>query len=123
RGATELIAPEGRDTRVRRPNLAIEEIACIESAVAQELVRRAVEGIGAGLRHDADLSTGAVAELGGVHIGHDVEFPDRLNPEQLSADAPRSRADGVTSAGVFHSVPQENVLAGTPAGHREIVSR
>src|SRR5207247_5396430 len=123
RRATELISPEGRDARVIRPGLAVKEASCIEGTVAQKLVCRAVEGIGAGLRHDADLSTRPVAELGRVHVGNDVEFTHCLNTQQLSAHAAGSRADGVGSAVVLHSVPQENVFAGTPAGNREIVAR
>ena len=123
RRATELVSSERRDARICRPNLAVKEVPRIEGAVAQELVPGAVECIRAGLRHDSDLPTGPVAELGRVHIGNDVEFPHRFNAQQLSAHASGSRADRVASAGILHAVPQENVFAGTPAGNREVVSR
>src|SRR5439155_1463148 len=70
--STKLISPERGDARVRRPNLTVKEVPGIEGAVAQKLVPRAVEGIGAGLRHDADLSPGTVAELRRVHVRNDV---------------------------------------------------
>src|SRR5437667_4987948 len=79
RGTTELISPERRDARVIRPGLAVKEVPRIQGAVAQKFVCRTVEVIGTGLRHDGDVSTGPVAELSGVHVGHDVEFPHGLN--------------------------------------------
>src|SRR5207244_12735422 len=121
--STKLIPPERGNARVRRPGLTIKEVPGIEGAVAQKLVRRAVEGIGARLRHDADLSAGTVAELRPVHVRNDIEFPHCLDPEQLSTDAARSRADGVGHAGVFHSILQKDVFSGPAPGLRTVGTR
>ncbi len=121
--AAELISPEGRDARVTGRKLTVEEVPRIQRAVAQKLVQRAMQGIGAGLRHDGNLPAAPVAVLGGVQVGDDIEFLHRLNPKQLSAHAARRRADGVGSARKFHSIPQENILAGAPAADRKIVPR
>src|SRR5262249_45111105 len=88
-GGAELMSSERGNTRVRRPNLTVKEVPCIKGAVPQKFVRRTVEGIGAGFRQHGDLPSGGVAELRRVHVGDDVEFPHRLNPQHLSADASR----------------------------------
>src|SRR5262249_5872303 len=81
RRAAELISSERRDAGIGRLNLPIKEVPRIQGAVAQKLVCGAVEVIGTGLRRDADLPAGAVAELGCINIGDDVEFPHRLDAE------------------------------------------
>ena len=68
--AAELILVDHRDRRR-------EEVARIESVVAQKLPRGAVDLIGAGLRRHQHLRAGIVPVLGGEVVREDADFVDR----------------------------------------------
>jgi len=71
-GSAENVAFEMRDVAV------IEEVASVESAVAQEFVGRAVKLVGAVRSDDIDLSAGTLAIFGTVGVFHNGEFADRV---------------------------------------------
>ena len=80
-----------------------------------------MQGISAGLRDYADLRTGAFAVFGGIGVGEDIEFADRVDAQQFSADAAGGDAE-LAGAGVFDAVEEDDVIGGAASGHRERVA-
>src|SRR5580698_1217053 len=84
-----------------RNRIAVEEIAGVEVAVAQELVSRSVELICPAARDDQNLSTRPFSVFRFVGIAEQVKFLNRVDTQQLLAGA--SRLHVVFSrAGEFH---------------------
>jgi hypothetical protein len=54
----------------------LEEAGGVEVGVADELVERGVEFVGAALRGDVDGGAGGAAVLGALVVGHDLELGD-----------------------------------------------
>src|SRR5262245_24787316 len=79
---TELISPEGRDSRVCRLPLDVKEIPRIQGTVAQELKCGPMHLIRARLRDHAHLRAASLAIFGGVGIAEHVEFTDRVDAQQ-----------------------------------------
>ena len=120
--AAKLVPLEGWDPLSSQSlTWGIEKVPGVQRAIAQKLEERTVQSIGAGLRDHADLRACPLAVFGRVGIGHHIEFPDGVNTQQLSADAPRRNAD-VAAAGVFNPIHQEEVVERPPASHSEIGS-
>src|SRR5208337_504288 len=71
-GSSKLIASEGG-------NFGVKEITRIEGTVAEELVHRPMEMVGARLGHHIDLRARLGAELGFVHPGLHAEFLHRIH--------------------------------------------
>src|ERR1044071_4142187 len=88
--SAELISPERCRLAFNiRQRAKVKNGSRVERAITQEFKSRAVELICPGLRHRRDLRTGAFAVFGGVSAGQDVEFADRIDTEQVTADAAR----------------------------------
>ena len=118
--AAKLVPLEGRDPLSSQSlTRGIEKVPGVQRAIAQKLEERTVQSIGAGLRDNADLRACPLPVFGRVGIGHHIEFPDGVNTQQLSADAPRRNAD-VAAARVFNAIHQEEVVERPTAGHSEI---
>src|SRR5438067_1359052 len=81
--AAELIAAEGRDGSIRGSGRAqrVEKVACIERAVSQELIRRAVEAVAARLGGGIDYRAVA-SELRAVCVGQRLEFGNGLHSKR-----------------------------------------
>ena len=80
-----------------------------------------MEQVGAGLRDDIDLRPGPFPILGRVGVADQIEFPHRINAQQLPADAAR-RIGLNARPRVLDSVQQKHVLERPPASHGERVS-
>ena len=117
-GASKLIPFERRHRGRRRGVLDIEKVSGIQRAVAQEFKSCAVELVGAGLRDDIDLRPGSLPVLGRVGVTDQVEFPNRVNAQQLPADAARRVGLNARTA-VLDSVQQKQVLQRPPPRHGE----
>src|SRR5271168_4490390 len=99
----------------------IEKIAGIQSAVAQELVRRAVKVVGPVGGNDVDLRTRAFSVLRAVSILDHGKFADRVNAQQLAAGS-SGRVVDFGGAGKFHAVQQKKIFLGAAPGNREHIS-
>ena len=80
-----------------------------------------MELVGSAGRDDADLSTGALAVLGSVGIGDNVEFAYSVHAQKLSAGSARRQID-LRCARVFDSVEEEQILLRSAPGDGEHVS-
>ena len=87
----------------------IEEIACIKVAVAQEFEYRPVPIVCPGLGDNDDLTAGPFAVVCAVGVAQQVEFPDRVDPQQLLAGTARLHVV-LGRARKFDPVQQEEVL-------------
>ncbi len=83
RGSSELIPLKWRCRRT-----GVKEIARVQGVVAKKFKDRTVKLIRSGLRHDADLAPRLLAVLGAVGIPQNIEFPYRVDAQQLPAGAP-----------------------------------
>jgi hypothetical protein len=101
--------------------LPIEIVACVECAVAQELIRRAMQPICAAGSNDTDLCALAFAESGGVRVAGDIEFAHRVNAEQLAAGTAGSDIDK-RRAGVLDAIEQEEIVLRAPSGNGEHIA-
>ena len=75
-GGTKLVAFQAivaADVRARRDG-RIEEIACVDGFVANELEGAAMDTVGAGLGDGVDQTARLAAEFGGKVVGLDAEF-------------------------------------------------
>src|SRR5205085_9245129 len=81
KGATKLVALEGRDGigRAAGQSGAIEGVARVEKVVAQELVNLAVKIIGAGAGGDVDDGAGVAAVFRAISGIINLEFRDRID--------------------------------------------
>ena len=113
--AAELVARETRD------GTAVEEIARIESIVAQELVKRSVELVGSGLGDNEHLRAGPLAELRAVGIAQHIEFAYRIHAQQLLAGAARLHIV-LGRAGEFDAIQQEEILLRPVSRNREVIA-
>ena len=75
-----------------------------------------------GLRDDADLAPRLLAVLGAVGVPQDVEFPHRVDAQQLPAGAAR-RHVVFGRARELHAIQQKQVLLGPVSRHGEHVGR
>src|SRR5208337_4508942 len=85
-------SPQGTSklvTREMRDGGLIEEIARIKVAVAQEFKCRPVPIVCPGLGDNDDLTAGPFAILRAVSVAQQVEFPNRVHPQQLLAGTAR----------------------------------
>src|SRR5207244_10838488 len=71
-----------------------DRVVRIQAPVAKEFKGRAVEIVGAGLGDHVDHSSAGVAKFGGIGIGIDLEFLDRVFAELVRSAARASAADG-----------------------------
>ena len=111
-GGAEVVALELGDAG------AVEVVAGVEVAVAEELVDGAVEGVGAAGGDDGDLRAVALAVGGGVGVGDDVELADAVDAEELAGGA----AGGVVDergSGVLDAVEEEEIVLRAAAGDGE----
>ena len=69
----------------------------------------AVQRVGSGLRHHADLRAGALAVFGAVGVGEDVEFAHGVDAQQFAADA-AGRDGELARSGVFDAVQQDQIV-------------
>src|SRR6202042_3949443 len=67
----------------------IEEIACVENAIPQEFVQRAMEQVGAGLGDDQDLRSRTLAVPGVIGVSQHVELPHRVDAKKFLAGSTR----------------------------------
>ena len=112
--AAELIALEVRP-------LGVEEIPRVERAVPQEFKRAPVEGIGARFVDRRHHASGGPAIFGGVLVGQDAEFADRLDAEIDVQSAAGARVGEV----VHNEAVDEKHIAGGPIsgdGQRKAVA-
>src|SRR5207302_2085926 len=111
----ELVSFEGRRRRT-----GIEEVARVKRVIPQKLVHRTMPLIGAGLRDDGDLAARLLAVFRAVGVTQDIEFPHRVDAQQLAA-----RAAGCyvvfRRARVLDAVKQEQVLLWSVARNRKHV--
>ena len=114
-GAAELIALK------RRRGSLVEIVGSIERVVAQELIDRAVQLIGARLGHDGYLRARPLAVFGAIGVAQYIELAHRLDAQQVLARAARLHVV-LRSAGELHAVQQKQVLLRAIAGSREIVA-
>src|SRR6185312_808921 len=112
KGRAELVLAEGR------LRSAIEEVAGVKRAVAEELVGGSVEAVGARLRRRVDDSAVA-AKLRSVSIGEDRKLRDRFD-SQRRAHHPRARAV-IPEALYVRAVEQISLAFRPRARHAEIV--
>ena len=75
-GASELILLE---RRLLLAGAVREEVVGVELVVAQELVGDAVKRVAAGFGDDVDLPAGIPPLIGGIEVGLNLEFLDRLD--------------------------------------------
>ena len=97
------------------------EVSRVKVAIADEFVKRAVEGVGSGGGRDGDLCAGSLAIFGSIGIGHHVEFADGVDAEEL----PTGAAGGVVNdrgSGVFDAVQQEEIFLGAAARDGEHIA-
>ena len=99
----------------------IEEIARIKVAVAQEFKYRPVPIVCPGLGDNGDLAAGPFAVLRAVSVAQQVEFPNRVHPQQLLAGTAGLHIV-LGGAREFDPVQQEEVLLRPVPRDREHVA-
>src|SRR5690349_19193614 len=99
----------------------VEEVTCVEGAVAQKFIDAAVQLVRAGTRDNAYLSTGPLPILRSVGIGNHVKLAHCIHAQQLSARAAWSQVDH-RSARVFNAVEEKNRFLRAPSGSGEHVA-
>ena len=106
----------------RRGGAGIKVVARVKVVVAQKLVERTVPLVGARLRYDADLAARLLAVLGTVGVAQDVEFPHRVDAQQLPAGAAGSHVV-FGCAGKLHAIQEKQVLLRAVSRNGEHISR
>ena len=116
--AAELVLVVGRRDRRRareRRRALRQEVDRVQAVVAEELVGRAVQVVGAGLGGDGDGGPGGAPVLRGVGAGDDLELLDRV--DRRAGDLARQLLHVLRDAVVVHPVEQEVVLQRAGAVH------
>src|SRR6185503_18130058 len=101
-----------------RPRPVGEEIGPVELIVPQKLVEAPVEFIRSGLGGDNNLAAHAVAVFGGVVIGDNLEFGDRVDGRLRGLRLKSERTAGGAGT-VVHTVEQHVSLKGALAQRDE----
>src|SRR5690349_11370901 len=73
------------------------------------------------LSDDAYLPPGALAVLGALGIGENVEFAHCIDPQPAATHAP-GRNRQLAGSRILYSVQQDHIFHGTPSGYRKRVS-
>ena len=94
-----------------------EEIRGIQRTIAMKFVKRSMIRVCARFRDRIDQSSGAASEFGGVRVGLNFEFLQRVNRWLHDLHVPTAKR--VRVRGVVYSIKQEGVLKGTIAIHIE----
>ena len=97
---------------------AVEVVARVEEAVAEELVDGAVELVGAAGGGDGYLRAVALAVGGGVGVGDDVELANAIDAEEL-AGGPAGGGVDQRRAGVLDAIEEEEIVLRAAAGDGE----
>src|SRR5690348_1762720 len=99
----------------------IEEVSCVKSAVAKEVIHGPMQIVRAGRGDDADLAARSLAVLCPVRIRDNIELANSIHTQKLTAGAAWSVVDD-RSPGELDSVEQEQVFLRAAAFDREHVT-
>src|SRR5207249_5708534 len=110
--------------RLRATVNFIDRVVGIEAPVAKEFKGRAVEIVGAGLGDHVDHSSAGVAKFGGISIGIDLEFLDRVFAELVRSAARASAADGLAEEGVVvvRAVNDQGIYSAALPGKADVAA-
>ena len=97
---------------------AVEVVASIKEAVAEELIHTAVERVGAAGGGDGYLGSVALAVRGRVRVGDDIELVNAIDPEELAGGSAGGGVDE-RCAGVLDPIEQEEIVLRAAAGGGE----
>jgi len=99
----------------------VEVVGSIQGIVAQILIHRTMQLVGARLGHDDHLSPRPFAVLGAVGVAQHVELAHCFDTDQVPARTTRLHVV-FRRAGELHAIEQEKVLLWAIARDREIVA-
>lgn len=87
----------------------VEGASSIQRTIADEFEEAAMDPIGAGLRHDDDLSSRSLPILSPIGVRQQVELAHGIDAEHVAADAPWCYRE-LVRAGVLNAVHKEQVV-------------